>query len=106
MMLNAPFRALMRAAIVNVPATRKRAFRGAFSEPRRNGFINEILVALHESRRRQADREIQLHDHLIQYAIKYPLLFDGRSKPSQQPLSGRGGIELPKPMGTEPGEHE
>jgi hypothetical protein len=87
---NGPYRALslalhhwpaLRAAIVNVPATRKWAFLGAFSEPGRNGLIDGILLALHESRRRQADREIQLYDHLIQYARMYPLIFDGQDKP-------------------------
>ena len=96
-MFNVLFRALMGAAIVNVPATRRWVIRGTPSEPRGNGVVKEILLALHESRRRQAEREIQLHDHLIQYAIKYPLIFDGRSKPSQQRLSGRGIIDVPKP---------
>jgi hypothetical protein len=48
---------------------------------KRNGLIKEILLALHESRRRHAKREIERYDHLVQYARAHPLRFDEREGP-------------------------
>jgi hypothetical protein len=45
---------------------------------KRNGFIKEALLALHESRHRQAKREIERYDHLVQYARAHPLRLDAR----------------------------
>jgi hypothetical protein len=85
MRLNAPFRALdmamhhwpaRRAAIVNLPLSHKRAFAGVLSAPDRNGLFTGILLALHESRQRQAEREIERYGHLVQYARTHPLMFE------------------------------
>jgi uncharacterized membrane protein YfcA len=48
---------------------------------KRNGLVDEILLALHESRRQQAKREIERYDHLVQYARAHPLRFDEREGP-------------------------
>jgi hypothetical protein len=40
---------------------------------KRNWLIKEILLALHQSRHRQAQREIERYDHLVQYARAHPL---------------------------------
>jgi uncharacterized membrane protein YfcA len=41
-----------------------------------------MLSALHESRRRQAQREIERFDHLVRYARAHPLRFDPREAPA------------------------
>jgi uncharacterized membrane protein YfcA len=49
---------------------------GARARLARNGLVNEILLALHNSRGKQARREIERHDQLVQYARAHPLRFD------------------------------
>jgi hypothetical protein len=48
---------------------------------KRNWLFKEILLALHESRHRQAQREIERYDHLVQYARAHPLRLGDRKGP-------------------------
>jgi uncharacterized membrane protein YfcA len=46
-----------------------------------NGLASGLWQALHESRRRQAEREIERYDHLVRYARAHPLRFEDRAEP-------------------------
>jgi hypothetical protein len=48
---------------------------------KRSWLIKEILLALQESRHRQAQREIERYDHLVQYARAHPLRLGDRKGP-------------------------
>jgi hypothetical protein len=53
------------------------------------GLLNELLVALRESRGRQARRELIRYAHLVEYAQRHPLTFD-HSHPSAAEEARRG----------------
>jgi len=66
---------------------RSRPFAGGRAALGRNGLITEISQALHESRRRQAEREIRRYDHLVRYARAHPLRFEKRNR-AREPGQG------------------
>jgi len=56
---------------------------------RLSGFFRRALRALHESRRRQAERELQRYADLVNYAHAHPLALDERSADADSEAGGR-----------------
>ena len=53
------------------------------------GFFRRALEALHESRRRQGERELRRYADLVDYAHAHPLALDDRSADAGPEAGGR-----------------
>ena len=79
----------LRAAVADGFPSTERASIGKELSLRLTGFFRRMLLALHESRRRQGERELRRYADLVDYAHAHPLALDDRNADADPEAGGR-----------------